>query len=83
MTTASATEVKGRFGEYIERARQEPVAVHKTGRKYIVMVNADDFERLQALEDAWWARKAREAEEGGFVESARVAELLRRLAESE
>ncbi len=73
---ASATEVKNRFGEFMEKARHEPVTVEKTGRKYVVMMNHEEFERLQALEDQYWAMAAAEAEKSGYIGQEETMKLL-------
>ncbi len=73
---ATATEVKNRFGEFIEKARHEPVTVEKTGRKYVVIISHEEFERLQALEDHQWALAAAEAEKSGFLGPEESIKLL-------
>ena len=78
---ASATEVKNRFGEYLEKARHEPVMVEKTGRKYVVMINHEEYERLQALEDQQWALAAAEAQKSGYIGTEETMKLLTRFAE--
>lgn len=67
---ATATEVKDRFDEFMDRAQREPVTVEKSGRSYAVLLGHDEFERLQALqalEDAHRAARAIEAEKSGYV----------------
>ena len=82
--TATATDVKNHFGEYLEKARTEPVTVEKTGRNVAVLVNYDEYERLRALEDAHWAARARAAEESGYLSAEETAAFLNsRLAEKE
>jgi len=78
MATATATEVKNRFGEFLEKARHEPVMVKKTGRNYVVMLNHTEFERLQALEDHAWGAAAMEAEKSGFIGTEETMKLLTR-----
>ena len=78
---ASATEVKNRFGEYLEKARHAPVTVEKTGRKYVVMVSHEEYERLQAIEDQQWAMAAAEAEKSGFIGTEEAMKLLTRYSE--
>lgn len=73
---ATATEVKNRFGEFMEKARHEPVTVEKTGRKYVVMLHHEEFERLQALEDHYWGKAAEEAEKSGFIGQEETMKLL-------
>jgi prevent-host-death family protein len=76
MTRATATEVKTRFGEYLEKARHEPVMVEKTGREYVVLLSAEEYERLQALEDAYWIAKADQAAKSGFVGTEKAMSVL-------
>ena len=78
---ATATEVKNRFGEYLEKARHQPVTVEKTGRKYAVIVSYEEYERLQAIEDQQWGMAAAEAEKSGFIGTEEAMKLLTRYAE--
>ena len=81
---ASATEVKNRFGEYLEKSRHTPVLVEKTGRKYAVLVGYEEYERLRALEDAYWIARAHEAEKSGFLgPEESMARLMARLEQIE
>jgi len=81
--TASATDVKNNFGRYLEKAQKEPVTVQRSGRPHAVLISYDDFERLQALEDAFWAARAVEAEKSGYASSEQSIEFLReRLAQA-
>gem|GEM_PF-217634 len=66
---ATATEVKNKFGKFSDIARNEPVIVEKTGRKAIVLVAFEEYERLTQIEDAYWAEKAARAEADGYVGS--------------
>ncbi len=76
MKTATATDVKNRFGEYLEQARSEPIEVRKTGRPVAVLIAWDEYERLRALDDAWWAEQARRAEHKGYAGAAAVMKLI-------
>jgi prevent-host-death family protein len=68
MKTANATDIKNRFGEYLDEARSEPLIVHRNGRKVAVLLSWGEYARLSALEDAWWAARANAAEaEGGYL----------------
>ena len=75
---ASATDVKNRFGEYMDKAQQEPVTVEKTGRRYAVLLGFDEYQRLLALEDHYWGRAAAQAEASGYVGPADAEKLLHR-----
>lgn len=73
---ANATEVKTRFGEFMDRAQKEPVEVEKTGRKFAVLLGWDEYQRLIALEDAHWGARAKEAEKSGFLGTEESMRLL-------
>ena len=62
MQTASATDVKNRFGEYLEICREEPVVVQRTGRDVAVLISRSEFDRFTAMEDQYWGMRAAEAE---------------------
>ena len=78
MLNVAATEVKQRLGQYLESALTEPIVIEKSGRPAVVMLSIAEYERLQAMEDAWWGERARQAMEEGF---AGPEETLRQLQE--
>lgn len=82
MKTASATDVKNHFGEYLQSTLKEPLVIEKTGRPVAVLVSMEDYERLQALEDAYWIRKAKEAEAEGMVNFKDANSFLKSLAKT-
>ena len=67
MKIVNATDVKNRFGEYLDTAMAEPLAVNRNGRSVAVLMSWTEYERLNAIEDAWWAMRAMAAERGGYV----------------
>jgi PHD/YefM family antitoxin component YafN of YafNO toxin-antitoxin module len=75
---ATATEVKCKFGKFSDIARNEPVIVEKTGRKSIVILSFEEYERLTQIEDAYWAEKASKAEADGYVGQEESLAFLRR-----
>jgi prevent-host-death family protein len=80
MKTATATEFKNKFGQYLDIARNEPVMIEKSGRQAVVLVSAEDYARLERLEDLALSEKIREALAGGF---AGVEETQQFLSEME
>ncbi|WP_095203537.1 type II toxin-antitoxin system Phd/YefM family antitoxin [Mesorhizobium carmichaelinearum] len=50
MKTMSAKDAKNAFGMLIDTARAEPVAVEKHGRKVVVVIAVEEYERLKAVE---------------------------------
>jgi len=71
----TATEAQNRFGEIM--AAKEPVTITKYGRPDKVLIDAKEFEALQAMEDAYWLDEARKGRESGYLgveESERMLE---------
>ncbi len=50
MKTMSARDAKNAFGMMLDTARAEPVAIEKHGRKVVVVVAVEEYERLKAFE---------------------------------
>lgn len=71
----SATELKNRLGRYLDAAETSPVFVEKSGRKKSVLISNAMYEKLLAYEDAYWASKAKQAEEEGYL-GAEASEAL-------
>ncbi len=81
MKSATATALKNNLGEVMRAVAREPVRITRQGRDYAVMLSVEEYERLAAIEDAWWAERARQAEAGGgyLGEDASMAFLRERL----
>jgi prevent-host-death family protein len=50
MVTVTAEELQNRFGQYRDLAQREPVTVTHHGRESIVVLSADEYKRLKALD---------------------------------
>lgn len=48
MAEMNATDAKNRFGELLEMARTEPVAIQKNGRTAAYVVSPEQFQQLLA-----------------------------------
>ena len=61
--SVSATQIKNSFGAYLEKAMSEPVSIVKSSskRKVAVILSINEYERLMALENAYWAQRAKKA----------------------
>lgn len=49
MKTISALDAKNRFGELIEAAQRQPVAVTRNGRPSVIVLSADSYARRQRM----------------------------------
>lgn len=65
--TMSASDAKNNFGELLEDARKNPVKIERNGRPVAVVISYEEFERMEALEDAWWAKQAEDVVKDGFL----------------
>jgi prevent-host-death family protein len=83
MRTVSAKEAKDGFGALLDAAQRGPVTITKKGRAVAVVLSREDFERLEALEDAAWGQRARPAAAEGFVGSQDSGKLLADLLDAE
>ncbi len=48
MTEMTATDAKNKFGQVLEMAQAEPVAIQKNGRDVAYVVSAEQFHALKA-----------------------------------
>ena len=82
MITLSSTAAKRRFGEVLDRARREPVRIQSHGRDTVVILDHEEYERLQRREDAYWSAQAEEGRQSGFLSHeetmAFLDEMMRR-----
>ena len=58
MRSITSADAKNNFGELIDLARAEPLAVTKYHRPVVVVMAVEEFERLKALEKSNMAPRA-------------------------
>lgn len=52
MITVTAAELQKQFGRYRDLAIREPVAITHHGRESLVVLSAEEYHRLKALDEA-------------------------------
>ena len=72
----TATELKNRLGQYLDAAETNPVIVQKSGRVKSVLISNAMYEKFLAYEDAYWASKAKLAEDEGYLGESATEALL-------
>jgi antitoxin Phd len=82
MYTISAKEARNEFSALLDSVRSDPVQIQKNGKPVAVVISVEDYERLSALEDAWWAEKAKRAEKKGYLGVKATNALIRKILES-
>ena len=83
MKSIAAREAKNGFGRLLDEARSEPIVIHKHGRAVAVVLSYEEYERLELLEDAFWAARAVAAEREGYLSASESEELLTDLLSAE
>lgn len=76
MRTMSATVFRRRLGAHLKQLAREPVTIEKGGRPVAVVVSVHEWERLQTLDDAWWARAVDSSRGRGFLSTDETATWL-------
>lgn len=51
MTITNASDFQKRLGEFSDLARREPVMITRHGRPSLVLLAAEDYERLRSIEE--------------------------------
>ncbi|MEW6756066.1 MAG: type II toxin-antitoxin system Phd/YefM family antitoxin [Candidatus Latescibacterota bacterium] len=67
MSVLTSRDAQNRFGAVLEAAQKEPVTITRHDRPVAVLVSAERYAELEAMEDSIWAERAREASRNGFL----------------
>ena len=76
MLTITVTELNENLDEYFSEAATQAITVVGPLGKSIVMLSSEEYERLQALDDAYWGERAKEASEEGYVSAEETERWL-------
>ncbi len=76
----TATEFKRKLGQYMDAAERGPVVIKKSGRVKSVLISSQLYENFLAMEDAYWAQQAKQAEAGGYLGEDETEKLLKRIS---
>ena len=76
MDIMTAKEAKNKFGQLLSSAQLNPVEIHKHGSPVAIILSADEYHRLEQIEDNYWLAQAKNAEENGFISYSESEDLL-------
>jgi prevent-host-death family protein len=79
MTAVTATELQNKTGAIIDQAIMNPVQITRNNRSVVVLMSTIEYERLKALEDAYWGEMANMAVNTESVGREDIGKLLERL----
>ena len=79
MTEVTATELQSKTGAVIDQALLNPVQITRNKRSVVVLVSTKEYERLTALEDAYWGEMAKLAVHMESVSDNDIKALFERL----
>jgi antitoxin Phd len=77
----NATEFKSRLGKYLDAAETNPVIIEKSGRVKSVLISHNMYKKFLALEDAYWAQLAKDAEAEGYLGEQETKKIIKKLAD--
>ncbi len=83
MRTVAAREAKNEFGRLLDTAQREPVTIERHGRPVAVVLSIEDYERFEALDDAYWAMRAEEGERSGWLGPEESERFLNSIVDAE
>jgi prevent-host-death family protein len=72
----TVSEAQNNFDKLLELAQKNPVKIEHNGHTVAVVISYRQFERMEAMEDAWWARQAEEASKEGFLDQKESEDFL-------
>jgi prevent-host-death family protein len=79
MTAVTATELQSKTGAIIDQAIKNPVQVTRNNRSVVVLISTQEYERLQAVEDAYWGEMANMAVKMESASKEDIDILMQRL----
>jgi antitoxin Phd len=82
MKLFTAKDAKTNFGQLLDTAIREPVSISRNGRQVAVILSAQDYERLAAFEDAWWAHQSERNEAEGLLSADESEAFLKDLLDA-
>lgn len=82
-TILSAKEAKDGFGKMLDAAQRGPVSITKNGRKVAVVLSQEEYDKFEALEDAYWGERAALAHSEKSLGTKKSEQLLTELLHAE
>lgn len=76
MKIVNATQAKQSFGDLLNNAQQEPIAIQKHQKDFAVLLSSERYQELLAFEDKCLHDLAVQAEQEGFIGSEASLALL-------
>lgn len=82
MMHIDSTKAKTKFGEMLDFARREPIAIDKRGRMVAVLLSNEEYEKMQEIEDQYWGLKAQIARKEGLLSETESEKILEDLLDA-
>ncbi len=83
MKALAAKDAKNGFGRLLDMAQREPISIEKKGRPVAVVLSTEEYQRLENLEERYWADRAAQVEKEGFIGKDKSESLLSDLLNAE
>lgn len=79
MSIVKSREAQNRFGLLLDTVQTEPVTITKRDRPVAVMMSPSRYAELEAMEDAFWAARAKCAADHGYAGVEETAKFLQEM----
>lgn len=67
MNIINSREAQNHFGDLINQAIKQPVAIQKHGKPCVVLISHNEYEKFLEFEDLYWELKCKESSANGFL----------------
>ena len=76
MSILTSKDAQNKFGAMLDKAQREPVTITRRDRPVAVVMSPERYAELEALEDSFWAARAKRAAKKGFLGREKTAEFM-------
>jgi prevent-host-death family protein len=82
MKTTTATQAKIQFGHLLDSAARGPIIITKSNRNIAVIISFEEYSKMSAIEDQYWANKAKKAKQEGLIGTKASEKLMEELLDA-
>lgn len=77
--TITATTAKNEFAALIDAARRTPITITRNNRPVAVVLSPEEYAHLEALDDAYWGRRAEKSKKEGSLGARESEKFLKQM----
>ncbi|HEB71181.1 MAG TPA: type II toxin-antitoxin system Phd/YefM family antitoxin [Nitrospirae bacterium] len=79
MDSYSVSDVRSRLSKFLEMALSSPVKITRKGyERSVIMLSEEEYERLEALDDAYWSKVAKQGRKSDSLGVAKTRKYIQK-----